>query len=89
MPTNVLTTDSTNADSSDVVVAANEELTVCIKDAAGPGVDTDAKVDVLLKDDGGLYFRVDQLGRNRMALIVGAGTWRFTRVSGTCGVFSG
>lgn len=88
MPTQILAVDTTDANSADVVVAANEELTVCIKDAAGPV--TGGRIDILLKDDGGQYFLVDTLTAQQPALVLSAGTWRFTRYAGaSCGVFSG
>lgn len=90
MPTQILAVGTTAADSADVVVAAGDELTVCLKDAAGPGVLSSALVRVQLKDDAGQYFTIDSLSGARPALIVRAGTWRFVRVAGaSCGVFSG
>jgi hypothetical protein len=91
MATEILAVGTTAADSSDVVVAAGEQLTVALKDAAGPMVLGGALVHILLKDDDGAYFRVDQLSSVKPALmIVAPGTYRFSRVAGTsCGVFSG
>lgn len=90
MPTQVLAVGSTAADSSDVVVAAGSTLTVALNDAAGPDTPYPAEVDVLLKDPAGQYFRVDKLTPAKPALVLAAGTWRFSRVAGTsCGVFSG
>lgn len=90
MPTQILAVNTTAADSADVVVAANEELTVALKDAAGPTIDQNAIVDVKLKDDAGLYFRVTTLEHDKPALVITAGTWRFSRrAGGSCGVFSG
>lgn len=91
MPTEILAVNTTAADSSDVVVAAGDTLTVCLKDAAGPGVLGGALVRISLKDDAGQYFQVDTLSGSKPALVItGAGTYRFTRVAGpSCGVFSG
>lgn len=89
MPTQVLAVGTTAADSSDVVIAAGSELTVGIKDAAGPLVDSTAVILVMLKDDAGQYFRVGQLDVYHPALVLAAGTWRLTRVAGaSCGAFS-
>lgn len=87
---NILTTGTTAADSSDVVVTTTP-LTVCLKDAAGPSVSSGALVNILLKDDAGQYFWIAQLDRRGPALVIsGAGTYRFSRVAGvSCGVFSG
>lgn len=90
MPAQILAVGNTAADSVDVVVAAGSTLTVALKDAAGPGAGGDGGlVDVKLKDDVGQYFRVDQLNDGRPALVLSAGTWRFSRLAGAnCGVFS-
>lgn len=85
---NILTTGVSTADSSDVTVAAGEELTVSLKGADGR-LNHSATVTVSLKDDGGAYWPVDKLTANRPALVLSAGTWRFSRGSGvSCGVFS-
>lgn len=89
MPAEVLAVGTTAANSSDVAVAAGDQLTVCLKDAAGPGVLSSALVRVQLKDDAGQYFTVDSMSGARPALVIAAGTWRFARVAGaSCGVFS-
>lgn len=85
MPTQILATGSTAADSADIVVAAGEELTVALKGLGSSA----AEVSLKLKDDAGAYQRVDELNSNRRALVLSAGTWRFTRTAGaSCGVFS-
>lgn len=91
MPTQILATGASAADSSDVVVAAGTPLTVCLKDAAGSTVESSAEVRISLKDDAGQYFQVDELtGSKPATVIVGAGTYRFSRAPGvSCGVFSG
>lgn len=87
MPTEIIATASTAADSSDVVVADGEALTVKLKGLT----DGTAIVRVLLKDDAGAYDDVSVLTSHCPATVVaGPGTYRFTRVAGgTCGVFSG
>lgn len=90
MPTQILavgTTAPTN--SSDVVVTT--PVTIALKDASGPDLTYGVKVDVLIKDDGGQYFRLTSLTRSKPAIIItGPGTYRFTRMTTvSCGVFSG
>lgn len=91
MPTQILAVNTTAADSSDVVIAAGDQLTVCLKDAAGAAVENAAQVRISLKDDAGQYFYVDTLTGSKPALVItGAGTYRFSRIAGaSCGVFSG
>jgi hypothetical protein len=92
MPTEILATGTTAANSSDVVVAAGGTLTVSLKDSAGPDLGPSVHVDILLKDDAGQYFPVDTLYiRRRAVQIVAAGTYRFSRTASVdpCGVFSG
>jgi cytochrome oxidase Cu insertion factor (SCO1/SenC/PrrC family) len=90
MATEVLAVNTTAANSSDVTIAAGDQLTVSLKDAAGPTVGLAARVDIQLKDDDGEYFTVATLSGGKPSLvIVGAGTYRFSRAAGTsCGVFS-
>lgn len=91
MATEILAVGTTAADSSDVVVAAGAQLTVCLKDAAGPVIPNGPVVYISLKDDVGEYFRVDTLRSSKSSVvIIAAGTYRFSRVAGvSCGVFSG
>jgi hypothetical protein len=86
----LLAVGTTTANSSDVVVAAGAQLSVCLKDAAGPAVLGGALVHISLKDDAGQYFRIGVLRSADPAVILaGAGTYRFSRVAGvSCGVFS-
>jgi hypothetical protein len=86
----ILPINTTAADSSDVVVADGEKLTVCLKDAAGPAIAAGARVDIRLKADNGEYFTIDALSQGKPALVIAAeGTYRFSRFSGaSCGVFS-
>jgi hypothetical protein len=90
MATEVLAVNTTAANSSDVTIAAGDQLTVCLKDAAGTTVALAARVDIQLKDDAGQYFTITTLSGGKPALvIVGAGTYRFSRPAGaSCGVFS-
>lgn len=91
MPTQRLTVGTTEAASSDVVVASGDELTVFINDAEGPRVKSGARVDVQLKDAAGQYFNQIQLSPADPSFVIGAGTWRFFRPAGgpACGVCSG
>lgn len=91
MPTQILAIDTTAADSGDVVVAEGEQLTVSLKDAAGPRIANGARVEIQLKDDAGQYFTVDTLNQGKSSVVIaGAGTYRFSRPLGvSCGVFSG
>ena len=86
MPTQLLATGSTAADSADLPVTAGSPVTVGIKGT----VDAQARVRITLKDDAGGYTDVGELTPFRPALAISApGTYRFTRVAGsTCGVFS-
>lgn len=85
MPSNILATGNTAADSADVVVAAGTPLTVVLK-----GADKLADVRIKLKDDAGTYTQVGTLSKASPALLINApGTYRFTRIAGgSCGVFS-
>lgn len=93
MPTQILAVGTPDIDSSDVVVAAGNSLTVCLKDAAGPLVAAGAIVEIRLKDDVGQYFTIDTLTVNKPAVVISAaGTYRFSRrnkADASCGVFSG
>lgn len=90
MATEILAIGTTATSSSDVTVSSGSTLTVCLKDAAGAVVGAGAKVEIQLKADSGEYFTVATLTGGRPALVImGAGTYRFTRAAGTsCGVFS-
>lgn len=89
MATEILAVGMDAADSSDVTVASGDVLTVAVKDVAPPLVDQNALVDVQLKDDDDNYFNIDILEAGRPALVLSAGTYRFSRrAGGSCGVFS-
>lgn len=85
MPTQILATGDTAANSADVVVT--DPITVALKDAA-----YGAEVLIRIKDDVGSYSIVGVLNNwSRPAVVIaGPGTYRFSRKAGsTCGVFSG
>ncbi len=90
MATEVLAINTTAASSSDVTIASGDQLTVCLKDAAGPSVGAAARVDIQLKGDNSEYFTIATLSNAKPGLVItGAGTYRFTRAAGvSCGVFS-
>ena len=93
MPTEILAVGTADANSADVVIAADSSLTVAPKDATGPVVASGAIVDILLKDDDDQYFLIDTLTVHKPAVVISApGTYRFSRKnrgSAACGVFSG
>ena len=91
MPAEILAIGTTTTNSADVVVAAGSNLTVCLKDAAGPVVAPNARVRIQLKDDAGQYFTIDTLSPQKPAVVISAaGTYRFRRDAAvSCGVFSG
>lgn len=91
MPAEILAIGTTEATSGDQVVSSGSVLTVCLKDAEGPQLDSQALVRIQLKDDDGQYFTVDTLGWQKPAVVISApGTYRFARKAGaSCGVFSG
>ncbi len=89
MASEILAIGSTPANSGDVVIADGDQLTVCLKAAAGPNVGA-ARVAAQLKDDAAAYFTIATLNSAHPAVvIVGAGTYRFSRIAGAVGVFSG
>lgn len=81
---NILAVGTSAANSSDIVVT--NPLTVCLK-----GADDNAFVQIMLKDDAGVYHAVGSLSLPRPAVqITAPGTYRIRRLGdrGTCGVFS-
>jgi hypothetical protein len=90
MATEILAIGTTAANSSDVVIASGDQLTVSLKDAAGTIIAGSARVEIQIKDDAGQYFAIATLTGARPALVItGAGTYRFSRAAGgSCGVFS-
>lgn len=81
----ILSTASTAASSSDIVVAAGTPLAVGLK-----GYAVGATVRIYLKDDAGAYNFANEINsQNPNTMITAPGTYRFTRVAGAaCGVFS-
>lgn len=90
MAQEILPIGTGRADSADVVVAPGEQLTVCLKGAGG-AVPMGAAVSITLKGDDDIYYTVDALSSETKTavVIIGAGTYRFTRYSGAAvGLFS-
>lgn len=86
MATEIIATGTGIATSANVVIGAGESLTVGLKGLAG---DQPANVRIELYD-GATYVLVGRLDMSeRATVIAAAGTYRFIRVTGTCGVFSG
>lgn len=91
MATEILPVGTSAVYSSDVTVAAGDQLTVSLKDAAGPDLPPLAQADLQLKDDAAQYFTVAVLTVSKPAFVIAAaGVYRFYRPGGvSCGVFSG
>lgn len=88
MATEILAIGQDEANSGDVTVAAGDTLTVALKGLDGT-FPRNAVVYVQLKDDDAAYHTVDSLKSARPALVITAGSWRFSRKAGEpCGVFS-
>ena len=86
MATQILATGTGPADSADVTVASGATLGVSLKDA-GFG----CEVRIFLKDDGSAYRHIGNLlnkPNESSTTLTAPGVYRFSRVSGTCGVFS-
>lgn len=85
MPTNLISTGTTAATSSDVVLADGEAANWALKSAA-----EGAEVHIDLKDDAGAYHSIGRLLSSDPAKNVsGPGTYRARRIAGaSCGVFS-
>lgn len=80
---NVLTTNTTSANSSDITVTS--DTVFGLKGAA-----TGSQVIVELKDDGGAYNVIGMLTSEEPAKILAAGVYRFRRPAGpSCGVYQG
>lgn len=86
MATQLIAAGSTAANSSDIVIADGESVTVALK-----GYVSGAEVIISLKDDVPAYNEVARLNPQVPALVIsGPGTYRLSRVAGfTCGAFSG
>lgn len=82
MPTELLAIAAGAANSADVPVAAGATAGVCLKDAAGPFVNTQARVFLEAKDDAGQYFTFKTLTSSDQGCIVnGPVTFRARRES--------
>ncbi len=72
---------TTQAASADFTLAAGDQKTVFLKDAAGPRVAADAVAKVQIKSAAGEYFDVGQVDANGPAKMLGApGTFRVLRL---------
>jgi len=79
--TQILATNTTAADSSDITLTT--DTIVGLKGAA-----IGSEVIVKLKDDGGAYNVIGKLTSEEPAKTLGAGIYRFSRVAGaSCGVY--
>lgn len=75
-----LAAGTTEVASSTWALAANESCTLCLTDAAGPLLPTDAVVDIQVASTGGEYFNIGVLTPQRPALVLTAvGTFRLFR----------
>lgn len=86
---NILAIGTTEASSSDFVVAAGTPNTICLVDSEGPGIGAGAFVSLQFKDANAQYFTVDYLQSERVArVLIGPGTYRVTRAATgvSCGV---
>ena len=91
MPTNILTTGTTAANSADIVVTTTP-VALALKGPSAPyGGDSQARVQVQMKDDAGSYFQVDEMHAGKPAIVLhAAGTYRVSRSAGpSVGVFQG
>lgn len=92
MPTSILATGTSDADSADQVIAAGDVVNYGLKNGAAANKVLDGSlVLVMMKDDAGAYFQIDTMDVYKPVLqIVGPGTFLFRRRNGiSCGVFSG
>lgn len=79
---NVLTVGTTALSSSDTTITT--DTLFGLKTTA-----SDAKVSITLKDDLGNYNVIGALSNSQPAVILAAGTYKFTRPAGpSCGVYS-
>ncbi len=80
---NALTAGSTTATSADVTVTVAGQI-FCLKTVVGS-----VQVIITLKDDGGGYNYFDYLDGVQPKIALPIGVYQFSRVKGSCGVFSG
>jgi len=91
MPTQILAVGTDPANSSDVVIASGEQLTVGLKGASAAKGIPNGSISIQLKDDSGQYWPVGTLSFGKPVLVLAAaGTYRFSRPEGgkPRGVFS-
>lgn len=70
------------ADSADFTLVSGDQVTLFLKDAAGPRVPADAVAHVQLKSAGGEYFYVGHLDSYNPAKVLAApGTYRVRRLA--------
>jgi hypothetical protein len=82
MPTvNILASGTTEAASSDIVIASGGSATVLVVDANGPMVDPNVALDVQMKASNGEYFNIGVLNRDNLFCqqIAAPGTYRVFR----------
>lgn len=92
MATEILAVAATAAVSSDVTIAAGEQLTVSLKTTNGSPPPSNSVVIIKLKDDSGAYNAIEQrlTALTPSFVIAAAGTYQFARQAGAAvGVFSG
>jgi hypothetical protein len=83
MASELISTGTTDATSADITVAAGTPVTLFLKDAAGPLVDTQARAVIQQKTSASDYFTVGELsGLNRAIVIDGLGTFRVQKFAG-------
>ncbi len=77
----ILASGTSEARSTDIVIAAGSSATVFLTDAAGPMVDPDTVAEVQIKSTGGEYFTIGRLCLdNNFALCIQApGTYAVLR----------
>jgi len=83
MATELIAIGTVDANSSDIVVAAGSPVSLFLKDAAGPLVDTQCRATIQQKSSTGDYFTIGELnGLNRSIVIDGPGTFRVQKYAG-------
>jgi hypothetical protein len=73
---------TTEADSADFTLASGDQVTLFLKDAAGPRVASDAVAHLQIKSAAGEYFHVGHLDSYNPAKVLAApGTYRVKRLA--------
>lgn len=81
--TELVAVGATDATSADITVAAGTPVSLFLKDAAGPLVDTQCRAVVQQKTAAGDYFTIGELtGLNRAVVIDAPGTFRVQKFAG-------